>query len=69
MPKDIDEAQVADVIESALKAGTMKRGTRAKDIIEIRIVTMDSGEDKAAKYIEPQRKQTKGDVKEPPKSK
>ena len=57
-PKDIDEAaEVAVVFENALKTEARKKGTRAKDMKEIRAVTMDTGEDKTVKYVEPERKQ------------
>ena len=63
-PKDIDEAaEVAVVFECALKTEARKKGTCAKDIKEIRSVTMDTGEDKTVKYVEPKRKQTKENVK------
>ena len=56
-PKDIDEAaEVAVVFESVLKTEARKKGTRAKDVKEIRAVTMDTGENKIVKYIEPERK-------------
>ena len=62
--KDIDEAaEIAVVFESALKTEARKKGTRAKDIKEIRAIKMDTGEDKTVKYIEPERKSTKGIVK------
>ena len=62
-PKDIDgAAEVAVVFESALKIETRKKGTRAKNIKEIQAVTMNTGEDKTVKYVEPERKSTKGNV-------
>ena len=61
-PKDIDEAaEVAVVFESALKTEARKKGTRAKETKEIRAVTMDTGDDKTVKYVEPER--TKGNAK------
>ena len=64
MPKDIGEAaELAVVFESALKTEARKKGTRAKDTKEIRAVTMDTGEDKTVKYVESERKQTKGNFK------
>ena len=63
-PKNIDEAaEVAIVFESALKTDVKKKGTRAKDITEIWVVTMDSDEDKTVKYVEPERKPTNRNVK------
>ena len=63
-PKDIDEAaEVVVVFECALKTEARKKDTCAKDIEEIRSVTMDTGEDKTVKYVEPERKQTKENVK------
>ena len=63
-PKDIDEAaEIAVVFESALKTEARKKGTRAKEIKEIRAVTIDSGDDKTVEYIEPGRKQTNSNTK------
>ena len=63
-PKDIDEAaEIAVVFESALKTEARKKGTRAKEIKEIRAVTIDSGDDKTVEYIEPERKQTNSNTK------
>ena len=51
------------VFESALKTKARKKGTRSKGIKEIRAVTTDTGEHKTVKYVEPERKPTKGNVK------
>ena len=51
------------MFESALKTEARKKGTRAKDIKEIRAVMMNTGEDKTAKYVKPERKSTTGNVK------
>ena len=63
-PKDLDEAaEVAVMFESALKTEARKKGAHLEEVKEIRAVTMDIGEDKTVNYNEPERKQTKGNVK------
>ena len=50
------------MFKSALKTEARK-DTRAKDITEIRAVTMNNGEDKTVKYVELEKKQTKENLK------